>query len=237
MALNAIGNSISLVDLTGQQDTYEDLIISNIQWAGVDVNYLIRERVNEDVLFGESTLSEFKDYIIIEMMIESMNNFNGDGTLFTKFGYENTDGMSLIVSLKRFKEEGQKMGLDVPRQGDLIYLPFSDSLWEIKWVKLDESYYQFGKNYTYRLSCSLFQYSHEELPNTDDFNDFNTNYTKGDIINEDPLKMLLGLHDFQDSEYSGYANSREENVDESEFAERDKNNLGWDVDDPFSGKC
>lgn len=53
-----------------------------------------------------------------------------------------------------------------PREGDLIYFPMVDKIFEIKYTDYEAMFYQFGKLQVYNLECELFEYSSERF-NTD----------------------------------------------------------------------
>ena len=124
--------------------------------------YIPRTLVNEDELFGEDTISKFTEGNAIEMYIESVDGFEGEGDFISKFGLEIKDTMSLIVSRKRFEEQLGHVATR-PREGDLIFFPLSKGLFEIKFVEHENPFYQLGKLYTFKLSCELFSYSQEEI--------------------------------------------------------------------------
>ena len=69
-----------------EQLLYEDLVIEALKIYGTDVYYLPRTIVNEDVLFGEDPTSNFNNSSKIEMYIDNIEGFDGEGDLFTKFG-------------------------------------------------------------------------------------------------------------------------------------------------------
>ena len=48
-----------------------------------------------------------------------------------------------------------------PKEGDLIYFPLGERLFEIKRVEHEKPFYQLGSLYTYDLSCELFEYENE----------------------------------------------------------------------------
>lgn len=146
-----------------EQDLVEDLIIEAIQAKGSDVNYILREQVDTDLVLGESPSSRFTEYVVIEMYLDLVTQYNGDGDIFSGFGMSYSDHAEFLVSSRRFKEEFERYGLGRPREGDLIYLPASDTIWEISKVKEDHQYYQLGKNYQYRIITNIFQYSDEEI--------------------------------------------------------------------------
>lgn len=50
-----------------------------------------------------------------------------------------------------------------PREGDLIYFPLGQRLFEVKFVEHEQPFYQLGKNYVYELKCELFEYEDEVI--------------------------------------------------------------------------
>jgi len=145
---------------SNEQQVVEDLTIESIQIHGQDVVYIPRTLVSQDEIFGEDTISKFTSGTEIEMYIESVDGFEGDGDFISKFGLEVRDSMSLVVSKKRFQQE---LSMTRPLEGDLIYFPLTNGLFEIKFVEHENPFYQLGKLYTYKLSCELFQYSQEDV--------------------------------------------------------------------------
>jgi len=50
-----------------------------------------------------------------------------------------------------------------PKEGDLIYFPLGDRLFEIKFVEHEKPFYQLKKNYVYELRCELYRYEDEVI--------------------------------------------------------------------------
>jgi hypothetical protein len=175
---------------TNEQDLVADLIEEAIEQRGAQVRYILRDMLNPDQVFGESTLSEFNEGYSLPMFIESIEHFNGNGDIFDEFGMNKVDSSIFQVGARKFANEVTSHNVQIvrPREGDLIYLAFSDSLWEITKVKKDLKYYQLGRNYSYRLVCKLFEYSHEEVNNPE--SDF-SEYTISQDLDNDGLKELL----------------------------------------------
>jgi len=170
-------------DYSGEQNVVEDLTIETIKSMGRDMVYIPRTLVNEDKLFGEDTISKFDDGYQIEMYIASVDGFEGEGDILSKFGIEIRDKMQLIVSRKRFEETvGMYEEITRPREGDLIYFPLSKTLFEINFVEHENPFYQLGKLFTYRLSCEVFTYSHEEI---------DTGYSNIDTVDENVKKFAV----------------------------------------------
>jgi len=142
-----------------EQNLIEDLTIEAIKIHGMELYYLPREMIRKDDFFGEAPYSRFGTFKMIEMYMDTTTAFEG-GDMFTKFGFEIRDSVKFTVSRKRFKRE---TGMDRPMEGDLLFLPLNNGLFEIKFVEHENPFYQLGKRLTFQLTCELFQYSEEKM--------------------------------------------------------------------------
>lgn len=156
MALNPFFNKFKNLP---EQNLIEDLTIEAIKIHGMELYYLPREMIRKDDFFGEAPYSRFGTFKMIEMYMDTTTAFEG-GDMFTKFGFEIRDSVKFTVSRKRFKRE---TGMDRPMEGDLLFLPLNNGLFEIKFVEHENPFYQLGKRLTYQLTCELFQYSEEKM--------------------------------------------------------------------------
>ena len=151
-------------DYSGEQDIVEDLTIEIIKTMGRDMVYIPRTLVDEDKLFGEDTVSKFDDGYEVEMYIQSVDGFEGEGDVLAKFGIQIKDKIELIVSRKRFEEAvGSYENITRPKEGDLIFFPLSNTLFEINFVEHENPFYSLGKLFTYKISCEVFTYSQEDI--------------------------------------------------------------------------
>lgn len=147
-----------------EQDLYENIIIESIKIYGQNVQYMPRTLVSEDKIFGEDVVSRFDDAYTIEMYLENIDGFDGDQDLFTKFGVEIRDRATLHVSRKVWNRiVGSNVTYDRPNEGDLIYLPLSDQIFEIMRVVDDQPFYQLSNLPTYRMEIELFEYNDEDF--------------------------------------------------------------------------
>ncbi len=156
-----------------EQDLYESMVIENIQFSGQDYIYIPRTLSGRyDQLFGEDVLSSFDSYATIEMWLENYSGYGGEAEMLAKFGMESRNTATFLMSRKRFKEEvvpivpatrNEKIKIR-PCEGDLVYAPFSQSLFEIKFVE-DEypGFYQIKKKYVWALRCELVQLNNEKF--------------------------------------------------------------------------
>lgn len=150
-----------------EQSLYEDIVIESLKIYGQDVYYLPRDIVNKDTILNEDVPSSFNSSHKIEMYIENVEGFDGEGDLFTKFGIEIRDQATFVVSRKRWEQTVKRYDAEInsvrPLEGDLIYLTMSNKLFEIMHVEHEQPFYQLSNLPTYKLRCELFEYSGEDL--------------------------------------------------------------------------
>ena len=150
-----------------EQNLYEDIIIESLKIYGQDVYYLPRDIVQEDKILGHDIPSRFNSSHKVEMYIENIEGFDGEGDLFTRFGVEIRDEATFVVSRRRWVQQVQRMDTELtsvrPREGDLIYLPLSNSLFQIMHVEHEQPFYQLNNLPVFKMRCQLFEYNDEDL--------------------------------------------------------------------------
>jgi len=162
-------NSYFRTNIGSEQRLIEDLTVESIKMYGQDMVYIPREFLNRDDVFGEDLLAEFTKTYSIEMYIESVDGFEGEGDFMSRFGLQIRDSINLVVAKKRFDMIVGRADTSItrPREGDVIYFPLSGGLFEVKFVEHENPFYQLGKLYTYKLSCELFKYNQESFSTGD----------------------------------------------------------------------
>jgi len=150
-----------------EQDLHEDLVVESLRFYGHECFYLPRTIVDEDELFGEDTSSKFGDAYQVEMYIENTEGFEGEGDLLSKFGVEVRDQATFVLSRRtwqRFISLDSNLAVSTrPQEGDLIYFPLGNQVFEIRFVEHENPFYQLGKLNVFKLQCETFEYSHEEI--------------------------------------------------------------------------
>lgn len=149
-----------------EQGLYEDLIIESIKFYGQDVYYLPREIVEKEDIFLDSIQSQFGDAYKVEVYIENAEGFDGEGDIFTKFGIEIRDQATFVIARRRWRELVGDRLADAqfrPREGDVIYLPMSESLFQVMKVETETPFYQLSQLPTFRMQCELFEFSDEDF--------------------------------------------------------------------------
>lgn len=150
-----------------EQYLLEDLIIESISIHGQEFYYIPRTLVARDDILGEDRLSKFKDAYPIDMYLESVDGFEGQGAFIQKFGLMMEQSATLTVARRtweRFVGKHNDLVLqNRPSEGDLLYFPLTGGLFEIKFVDHQDPFYQLKKLYVYRLQVELFQYASERI--------------------------------------------------------------------------
>jgi hypothetical protein len=152
---------------TNEQRLVEDLVIESLKIYGHDVYYLPRQSGNLDGILGEDALSYFDQAYPLEMYLENVQGFEGEGELFTKFGFEFRSSATFVVAKRRW-EEGVAQNATVqlpdrPAEGDLLYFSKTKTFFVIKYVDFLNPFYQLGKIYTFKLQCDVFEFSSERI--------------------------------------------------------------------------
>jgi len=156
---------------SGEQNLVQDIINEQLRIYGINVHYLPRKYLTQNTVLKEVIESKFDDAYPIEAYIESFEGYGDNPTLLSKFGIQATNEITLIISKERFetyisplmKNESDVKLSTRPKEGDLIYFPLGDRLFEIKYVEHEKPFYQLQKNYVYELRCELFRIEDEVI--------------------------------------------------------------------------
>ena len=150
-----------------EQYLVEDLIIESLRIYGNEFMYIPRTLVSKDEILGEDRLSKFTSSFPIEMYFENVDSLDGQGAFIQKFGLMMEQSATLVVARRRWDQLVGRYGQTIiptrPCEGDLIYFPLTKGLFEIKFVKHQDPFYQLGKLYVYKLQIELFQYASENI--------------------------------------------------------------------------
>lgn len=142
-----------------EQGLIQDLINEQLKIYGIDVYYIPRKYLTKKTIIKEVIESEFDNAYPIEAYVDTYDGYEGAGTLLTKFGVQPYTDLNLIISKERFenyispliKNQSNVELATRPKEGDLIYFPLGDRLFEIKFVEHEVPFYQLQQTYVYTL--------------------------------------------------------------------------------------
>lgn len=152
-----------------EQGLVQDLTNELIQMAGHDVIYMPRKYITDQSMIRELLVSKFDTGFTIEAYVSTYDGFGGQGDILSKFGVRSTDEVTFIISKERYdvmmnpllKGQSNVKVANRPQEGDLIYFPVDNGLFEVKYVEFKRPFYQLNKLYVYELRCELFEYEDE----------------------------------------------------------------------------
>lgn len=106
---------------------------------------------------------EIRDQLTITMARKRFSQVATE-KLLTEEGYNyqleeantNSWGNSSCILLEAGNANGYSITSSRPLEGDLIFFPLNNKLYEIKFVEHESIFYQHGKLYIYDLTCELF---------------------------------------------------------------------------------
>lgn len=157
-----------------EQSLIQDLINEQLRMYGVEVYYIPRKYITKKSVIKEVIQSKFDQALPIEAYVNTYDGYEGQGTILSKFGIQSLTDLTVTISRERFEnyitpliKDRPNIELSTrPKEGDLLWFPLGDRLFEIKFVEHEQPFYQLQKTYVYELKCELFRYEDEEL-NTD----------------------------------------------------------------------
>ena len=178
MATNTFFNNYSQVQ---EQSLIDDLVIESIKQYGVDVIYMSRAIKGRDKIFNEDDFPEYNEIFGFEVYVKNMEGFEGEGDFLSKFGLEIRDTLTLTVANRTFERYVTREVVELvrPREGDLVYFPLNEKIFEIKYVEHESIFYQMGQTQVFDIQCELIEYANQRFntghPSIDNyFDDYNT---------------------------------------------------------------
>ena len=154
---------------SGEQNLVQDLVDEQIKLFGSDIYYLPKTILADSTL-DEVRYTKYQDQFQIEMMLINVMGFGDNAEFVSKFGLQITDEIIFRVSTKRWDEEVAEHSMSAkltvperPNEGDLLYYPLTQNLYEIKYVGKEEPFFQFGKIQFYAITAELYQVGSDDL--------------------------------------------------------------------------
>ena len=182
---------------SGEQGLVQDLVDEQIKLYGSDVYYIPRI-VLQDSTLDEVRYSKYQEQFQIEMLLQNVTGFGDNAEFISKFGLRITDEIIFRVSTRRWTEEvaehNPTLTVDErPNEGDLLYFPLTQDIYEIKFVGKEEPFFQFGKIQFYAITAEIYEVGQD---------DFDTGVAEIDAVEQlfdNAIKLIMdpgGTGDF-----------------------------------------
>jgi hypothetical protein len=149
----------------GEQNLLQDLTDEQIKLFGSDIYYLPRTLLKDKPL-NDVIYSKFDDEFQVEMLLQNVEGFGNQSEFISKFGLRITDEIRFTVSQKRWQEEADGHTLAIPErpnEGDLLYVPLTKALYEIKFVQRISPFFQLGKIYFFTITAEIYEIGSDDI--------------------------------------------------------------------------
>ena len=206
----------STTGYSGEVGLLDDLVREQIKLFGIDIVYMPRKMLTLDKLLHESTKNAFQLGLPIPAYLKTTDGYDNGLEVLSKFGVRSSDEITLQMSRSEFvthytpflksyynanagrpetseldRLEGETAYR--PKEGDLIYFPFDDGIFEIKYVMFDQPFFQLGRGYVFEIQCERFEYSGEN---------FETGYDQIDDVTVEPDFYRMEFDLIKDTEHN-----------------------------------
>lgn len=149
---------------SNEQQLIDDLVVEGIRNHAHDVYYLPRTGVAKDDLLNENNINRFDSALPVEVYVKNFDGFEGEGELVSKFGFEIRNQMTLQMSIRSFEEFIKPTTQAArPLEGDCIYIPMLEVVYQIKYINASAIMYTLGKLQSYEITCELLDYTNEQF--------------------------------------------------------------------------
>ena len=157
---------------------------------------------------NELTLVVHKDRfqdLTKQIRLESGTDTTGGSILLESGTIDQTEDSSVLETVTTGSDfyiltESDAANTDRPLEGDLVYHPILEKIFEVTFVDHDEPFHQLDNNPVFKLSCKQFEYSSEAL---------DTGISTIDSIEDD---LSRNTHDYQFTLEQSTAQNEEINI-------------------------
>jgi len=151
----------------GEQNLVQDLADEQIKLFGTDIYYLPRTILKDNTL-DDIIYSKYQSQFQIEMLLQNVEGFGSPSEFISKFGIRITDEVKFIVSTRRWSQAETQYTPQLtvagrPNEGDLLYFPLTQDVYEIKFVERETPFYQFGKLQFFVLTAEIYEIGNDEI--------------------------------------------------------------------------
>jgi len=171
----ALNRFFELFEQKQEQELLSDLMAECIEIHGMNVFYLPRRHENLNSFLGEDPTSIFDTVYEMEAYMKSTDRFERGPDFVSIQGLEIRDSAIFTFSRKLWEERTYGSNLVRPNEGDLLFLPMTNSIFEVGYTEDERPFYQLGSLTVWDVTVYLFEYSNErfrtDVPDIDSIED------------------------------------------------------------------
>ena len=168
MALSKFFSHSQHTQNTNEHYLVQSMIDESIKNFGMTVQYLPRTQNNIDTILNDAETSSFTVAYPLDVYLGTLEGFGGQDQI-GQFGFEVRDTADFIITKNIFETVVTTADSTIlrPREGDIIFFPFTKQLFELTFVEDEQPFFQLGKTYVYQVSTALFRYEDEDFDTGD----------------------------------------------------------------------
>jgi hypothetical protein len=220
-----------------EQRLHQDLVVQMMEIYGHSVYYIPRDLGNYNKIYNTDDQSTYQTIIPTIVYIENIDGFQGQRDIFTRFGLQINDQITLSIAAREFDRVVAPITLKSrPDEGDLIYFTLNKKCFQIKFTNNKEIFYPFGYLPSYQMTLELFQYSDETfntgIPEIDIIQtNFSMNIldnvatTEGGLIITDEKGNMITDETYSESQIDPIADNQEIETDVETIVDNTTNNV------------
>lgn len=189
-------NEVYRDDQSNEANLYLQIFSEFTYQYGTDVVYIERDLKKAEEIFGEYLYQKITNGTPMRLFLEETSGWGGMGEMFSKFGMASFDDATFFCPKILFEQARAGM---FPRIGDLIFMPKSKKLFEIRHVEdeLPPAFYFLGNRNGFKITAKTYSYDHTSIDQTN--NTIPEEVLKLDKIfniESDP-RVEVNLHDLE----------------------------------------
>lgn len=214
MCIGVLNKYFDFYSYTPEQDFYADFVDEEICLAGTEILYIPKDVVDIDGILCEPYQALHNRFYPMAARLSNIQGYEGNPDVMTQFGVQFQPETEWIISKRMFRNMKIPERDLRPNEGDLILVGsaqatssdpvFTNSLFEITYVKRDVPNWPLGRYYVWAINCQLYTVSGEKFETGNAHIDrINTQYSNAEDLKQGINKSLedkkIELVDFSET--------------------------------------
>lgn len=158
-----------------EQDFYKDFVDENIRLAGTETLFIPKDFESVDSILGEPYKTLYSRFYPMACLLTTPEGYGGEGDMMSQFGLKYNVTAEWVISKRIFRELNIPKRPQRPFEGDLLLIgpnegdadskdpSFTNSLFEITYVRHETPNWALGDYYVFHVVCQLYTASYEKF--------------------------------------------------------------------------
>ena len=207
-----------------EYDLFRSTTAEMINLYGIQIKYLITEKIQQDTIFGEHHSIKINNENVFEFFAkpEETENWGGESDIFSKFGLQNLDTMNIFVGRTDMEKihpeivnrEG-KVTIEKLPHGNLVVFD-SNKIMEVTDMKLTSDLFGNNNIFDSNLTKNVYKLTLKSyIANRDDYTDA-SDINNSDEVEYDDFGNLESIFGGEEENYENIEHSSQDKLLEDE---------------------